>query len=164
LVLLNEDLMERTLILLKPDAVQRGLVGAIISRFEAKGLKIAGAKLMRITRDLAERHYAPHKGKDFYEPLLAFITSGPAVAMVLEGNDAVRVVRSMMGPTFGPDAPAGTIRGDWGMSKRYNLVHGSDSLETAAREIALFFRPEGLLSYDRAADEWVYARGDAGLI
>jgi nucleoside-diphosphate kinase len=156
--------MERTLILLKPDAVQRGLVGAIISRFEAKGLKIAGAKLMRITRDLAERHYAPHKGKDFYEPLLSFITSGPAVAMVLEGNDAVRVVRSMMGSTFGPEAPAGTIRGDWGMSKRYNLVHGSDSQETAEREIALFFRPEELLSYDRSADEWVYARGNTGLI
>ena len=110
--------MERTLILLKPDSVQRGLIGAIIGRFEAKGLKIAAMKLMRIARDLAERHYAPHKGKDFYEPLLAFMTSGPTVALVLEGNDAVRVARSMMGSTFGPDAAPGTIRGDWGMSKR----------------------------------------------
>ncbi len=156
--------MERTLILLKPDAVQRGLVGRIMARFEGKGLKIAGMKLMRITQELAERHYAPHKGKDFYGPLLAFMTAAPTLAVVLEGIDVVRVVRGLMGPTFGPDAPPGTIRGDYGMSKRYNLVHGSDSPESAAKEIELFFDPEELLDYDRPADAWVYAKTAEGLI
>ena len=156
--------MERTLILLKHDAVQRGLVGAIISRLERKGLKIVALKLMQISRELAERHYAPHKGRDFYEPLLEFMTAGASVAMVLEGNDAVRVVRAMMGPTFGPDAPAGTIRGDYGMSRRYNLIHGSDSPDTADQEIALFFEPGELHTYDRPADKWAYARAGRELI
>ena len=133
--------MECTLVILKPDAVQRGLVGAIVSRFEAKGLKIAAMKMMRISRELAERNYAMHRGKDFYEPLLAFMTAGPVVAMVLEGNDAVRVARTMMGSTFGPDAQPGTIRGDYGLSKRYNLIHGSDSPASAEQEIAVFFTP-----------------------
>ena len=156
--------MERTLVLLKPDAVQRALTGVITARFEAKGLKIVGLKLMRIPPDLARRHYAPHQGKSFYAPLLEFMTAGPVVAMVLEGNDAVRVVRAMMGPTFGPDAPPGTIRGDLGLSKRYNLVHGSDSPETARQEIDLFFRPDELVEYGRPADQWVYARQDEELI
>lgn len=150
--------MERTLILLKPDAVQRGLVGRVIDRFEAKGFKIVGMKFMQVSRELAERHYAEHKGKDFYEPLLAFITAGPIVAMVLEGLEAVRVTRAMIGGTFGPDAAAGTIRGDFGLSKRYNLVHGSDSPATADREIGLYFRPDELLEYGRPADAWTYAR------
>lgn len=156
--------MERTLILLKPDAVQRGLVGHVTARFEAKGFKIVAMKLLHMSRDLAERHYAVHKGKDFYEPLLAFMTSGPIAAMVLEGVDAVAVTRTMMGPTFGPDAPAGTIRGDFGLSKRHNLIHGSDSPETAAEEIARFFRPEEILDYTRHIDAWVYARKDGALL
>lgn len=150
--------MERTLILIKPDAVQRGLVGRILARFEDKGLKVIALKLMQVTRDLAERHYRPHRGKDFYEPLLEFITAGPVAAMVLEGGDAIRVCRAMMGTTFGPDAAPGTIRGDFGLSRRYNLVHGSDSPEAAEAEIALYFRPEELLEYARAADAWTYAR------
>lgn len=156
--------MERTLILLKPDAVQRGLVGAILARFEAKGLKPVALKMMRISPELAERHYAAHKGKDFYEPLLAFVTAGPVVAMVLEGVDAVRVARAMMGSTFGPDAAPGTIRGDFGMSRRYNLVHGSDSPETAQEEIELFFDAEDLFEYDRPGDAWTYARFRGELI
>ena len=156
--------MQRTLILLKPDAVQRGLVGAITARFEAKGLKIVGLKMMQITRRLAERHYAPHKGKDFYGPLLEFVTAGPSLAMVLEGNDAVRVARAMMGATFGPDALAGTIRGDFGMSKRYNLIHGSDSPEAAAEEIERFFQADELFGYERPGDAWTYALADGQII
>jgi nucleoside-diphosphate kinase len=149
--------LERTLVILKPDAVQRGLIGTIVARFEAKGLKIAAMKLMRISRPLAERNYAVHQGKDFYEPLLAFMTAGPVLAVVLEGNDAVRVARAMMGATFGPDAQPGTIRGDFGMSKRYNLIHGSDSPQSAAQEIGLFFTPQEMLEYDRPGDAWTYA-------
>ena len=156
--------MERTLVLLKPDAVQRGLVGTITARFEARGLKIVAMKLVRVPRELAERHYAPHRGKDFYQPLLEFVTGGPSLAMVLEGNDAVRITRAMMGATFGPDAAPGTIRGDLGMSKRYNLVHGSDSPQTAEQEIRLFFRPEEILHYDRPGDAWTYARQGEDLI
>ena len=150
--------MERTLILFKPDAVQRGLVGRILSRFEGKGLKIVGLKMMSVTGDLARRMYAEHEGKDFYEPLLDFVTASPVVAMVLEGLGAVANCRSLLGPTFGPDAPAGTIRGDFGASRRYNLLHGSDSPDSAEREIALFFRPEELSEYELVTSAWVYAR------
>ncbi|MFW6154986.1 MAG: nucleoside-diphosphate kinase [Planctomycetota bacterium] len=149
--------MERTLILLKPDAVQRGLVGAITQRFEARGFKIVAAKLMQITPELAAEHYAAHKSKPFYDALVGFMTASPIVAMVLEGNDAVRVTRAMMGATFGPDAAPGTLRGDFGLSKQYNLVHGSDSPETAEREINLFFEPREILPYDRPCDAWTYA-------
>ena len=152
--------MERTLILLKPDAVQRGLTGAIIQRFEAKGFKIVGAKLMQISPELAAEHYAAHQGKPFYAPLVAFMTASPIIAMVLEGNDAVRVTRSMMGATFGPDADPGTIRGDFGLSKGFNLVHGSDSPETAEREIDLFFDAAEILSYDRPGEAWIYTGED----
>jgi nucleoside-diphosphate kinase len=148
--------VERTLILLKPDAVCRGLCGAILARFERKGLKIVGLKLMRISADLAERHYAPHKGKPFYEPLIAFMTGGPVIATALEGKEAVAICRRMMGATFGSDAEAGTIRGDFGMSKRFNLIHGSDSPETAARELALFFQPAELIDHEPGAWRWVY--------
>ncbi|MCX5685652.1 MAG: nucleoside-diphosphate kinase [Planctomycetota bacterium] len=148
--------MERTLVMLKPDAVQRGFVGRILARFEAKGLKLVALKLARVDRALAERHYAPHKGKDFYEPLLAFVTSGPMVFVVLEGKGAVAVVRKMMGATFGPSAEPGTLRGDFGMSNRFNLVHGSDAPEAAEREIAIFFRPEELIDWQPAAQPWVY--------
>jgi nucleoside-diphosphate kinase len=148
--------VERTLVMLKPDAVQRGLVGRVIARLEAKGLKIVALKMARIDKPLAERHYAPHKGKDFYEPLIRFVTSGPTVFLVLEGKGAVAVVRKMMGATFGPQAEPGTIRGDLGMSNRFNLIHGSDSPEVAEREISLFFRPEDLLDWQPAAWPWTY--------
>jgi nucleoside-diphosphate kinase len=150
--------MERTLVMLKPDAVQRQLVGRIIARFEAKGLKIVGMKMLRIPAKLARELYKPHKGKDFYKPLVEFITAVPVVAMVLEGKDAISVARALMGPTFGPDAPAGTIRGDFGMSRRYNLVHGSDSQASADREISLLFAPDDLLDYELLAERWIYAR------
>jgi nucleoside-diphosphate kinase len=142
--------------MLKPDAVQRGLVGRILARFEAKGLKIVALKMARVDRGLAERHYAPHKGKDFYEPLLRFVTSGPMVFVALEGKGAVAVARKMMGATFGPSAEPGTIRGDLGMSNRFNLIHGSDAPDVAEREIALFFRPEELIDWQPAAQPWVY--------
>ncbi len=156
--------MERTLVLCKPDAVQRGFVGQIVDRFERKGLKIAGLKLMRFSRELAAEMYQMHQGKDFYEPLVEFITASPAVAIVLEGNSAVKVVRKMLGATFGPDAEVGTIRGDFGMSKRYNLVHGSDSTESASREISLLFKPDELLDYQIVAQKWVYASLDGNAI
>ena len=148
--------MQRTLVMLKPDAVHRGLVGRILSRFEAKGLKIVALKLGRMDRPTAERHYAAHRGKDFYEPLIRFVTSGPTVFLVFEGKGAVAIVRKMLGVTASAAAEPGTIRGDFGMSNRFNLVHGSDSPETADREIALFFRPEELISWDPAAWPWTY--------
>lgn len=153
---MSDDASERTLVMLKPDAVQRQLVGEIVRRFEAKGLKIVGMKMARLTREAAERQYAAHKAKYFYEPLLRFVTAGPVVLIVLAGKDAVAVVRLLMGPTFGPDAPAGTIRGDLGMSKRFNLIHGSDSPEIAEQEIALYFRDEELQQYDLIGFDWIY--------
>lgn len=156
--------MERTLILCKPDAVQRRLVGRIISRLEDKGLRIVGMKLLRVSDELARRMYAEHESKGFYEPLVAFITSSPVVAMVAEGVGAIGNCRSLLGPTFGPDAPPGTIRGDFGSSRRYNLVHGSDSAASARREIAVFFAPEELVDYQLATDPWIYARDGQQLI
>ena len=141
--------MERTLILLKPDAVQRGLVGGLISRLEAKGLKLVGMKLIAVDRELANRHYGEHVGKPFFDGLVAFITSSPVVAIVAEGENAVEVVRRLMGATSPLDAAPGTVRGDLAMSIGMNLVHGSDSLESASREIDLFFEPSEVLSYDR---------------
>jgi nucleoside-diphosphate kinase len=143
---------ERTLILLKPDAVARRLSGRILQRFEDKGLKIVGMKLMQITRALAEQHYAPHKGKGFYEGLLKFMTSSPVVAIALEGPYAIDVSRKLMGATFGFKAEPGTIRGDFGVSNQYNLVHGSDSKEAAERELGLFFKKDELLEW-KTADE-----------
>lgn len=148
--------MERTLIILKPDAVQRGLVGDILGRFERKGLAIAALKLMHIDRGLAERHYAPHKGKPFYPGLIDYITRSPVVVLVLEGNNAISVARKMMGATFGFNAEPGTIRGDFAVSKTFNLIHGSDAPETAATEIALYFTEKELLRIDRAIEPWVY--------
>ncbi len=146
--------MERTLVILKPDAVQRGLIGPILTRIEQRGFRIAAMKMMRISRELAERHYAEHKGKSFYEGLIAFITSAPVVVMVVEGPQAVRIVRQMMGKTNAADAAPGTIRGDFGLSMK-NLIHGSDSPESAAREIALYFTEEEILTYERPADRWI---------
>jgi nucleoside-diphosphate kinase len=147
--------MERTLILLKPDAVQRGLVGQVLTRFEQKGLKLVALKLMQITPDLAAKHYEAHKERKFYPGLVKFMTSSPVVALALEGIDAIKICRTLMGATFGADATPGTIRGDFGVSRSYNLVHGSDSPEAAARELGLFF-PEGLVKFDYAAVNWIY--------
>ncbi|HEX4590291.1 MAG TPA: nucleoside-diphosphate kinase, partial [Gemmataceae bacterium] len=134
--------MQQTLVLLKPDGIQRRLAGAILQRFERKGLRLTGLKLVLPDRGLAERHYAVHKGKPFYESLLTFLTSGPTLAVVLEGRESVAVVRQLMGPTDGTKAPPGTIRGDYALSVQNNLIHGSDSPENAAAEIQLWFRPD----------------------
>lgn len=147
--------MERTLILLKPDAVQRGLSGQILTRFEQKGLKVIGLKLMKIPAELAAKHYEAHRERKFYPGLVRFMTSSPVVAIALEGVDSIKICRTLMGATFGPDAAPGTIRGDFGSSRSYNLVHGSDSPEAADRELKLFF-PEGLVGYDYAAQTWIY--------
>ena len=147
--------MERTLILLKPDAVQRGLTGQILSRFESKGLKIVAMKLMKITPELAARHYEAHRERKFYPGLVKFMTSSPVVALALEGIDAIKICRNLMGATFGADAAPGTIRGDFGVSRSFNLVHGSDSPEAAKRELGLFF-PEGLVEFEYAAYGWIY--------
>jgi len=147
---------ERTLVFVKPDAVQRGLVGEVIGRFERKGLRIVALKMMQLSEEFVREHYAAHRGKDFYEPLVRYTCSGPVVAMVLEGKNAVGVVRQMLGPTFGVDAPPGTIRGDLAMSNRYNLVHGSDSIERAAEEIKRFFLPDDFVIHPEGALRWTY--------
>jgi nucleoside-diphosphate kinase len=147
--------MQRTLIIFKPDCVQRRLVGSILARFEAKGLRIAALKLISVDRATAEKHYAEHQGKPFFEGLIQFITSSPVVVGVLEGNEAVAVVRGMLGATNGAAAAPGTIRGDLAISKQNNLIHGSDSLESSQREIALWFRPSELVDYELAGSEWV---------
>ncbi len=137
--------MERTFIMVKPNGVARGLVGEVISRFERRGFSLVALKALRIDRALAERHYAEHAGKPFFEPLVAFITSGTVVAMVWEGREAIRVARAMMGVTDSADAASGTIRGDFSLSKEENVVHGSDGPQSAAREIALFFADDELV-------------------
>jgi nucleoside-diphosphate kinase len=148
--------MERTYLMIKPDGVQRGLCGEIVSRFEKKGLKLVAMKLMVIPKATAEEHYGEHKGKKFYDSLIAYITSGPVLAMVWEGDNAVAVCRTMMGKTNPQESAPGTIRGDYAMVTGLNIIHGSDSVESAKREIALFFRPEELVSYDRTLDKWLY--------
>jgi nucleoside-diphosphate kinase len=148
--------MDRTLILIKPDAVQRGLAGDIISRFERRGLKFVAMKLMRVDEALARRHYAEHEGKPFLEGLVSFITSSPIVAAVLEGPNAVEASRAIMGTTDPQKAEIGTVRGDFGLFVQNNLVHGSDSPESAKREIALFFDEREIIAWDRSTDSWVY--------
>ena len=147
--------MQRTLILVKPDGVQRGLVGEVISRLEARGLKLVALKLMRMSQDLAHRHYEAHTDKPFFKGLVEFITSGPLVAMVVEGEDVVKVVRATMGETDPVNAGPGTIRGDLAVEIGRNIVHGSDSPEAAEREIGLFFQPGELVDYTRATDSWI---------
>ena len=147
--------MERTLIIVKPEGVQRGLIGQVIARFEQKGLKVVGLKLMQIPREMAERHYAEHAGKAFYEGLVSHITSSPVVVGVLEGPEAVSVARTMMGVTNPKAAAPGTIRGDYGLDIGLNIVHGSDGTESAQREIGIFFTLAELVSYERAGDRWV---------
>ena len=147
--------MSRTLVLLKPDAVQRSLVGEVTARLERRGLKIVGMKLMQVSDDLARKHYSEHEGKPFFHGLVQFITSCPIVAMVLDGENAVQLVRAAVGSTNPVDSTPGSIRGDYGMTVGMNLVHGSDSDESAKREIDLFFSPNEILSYERGIDQWV---------
>ena len=153
--------MQRTLILAKPDAVQRGLIGEIIGRFERKGLKVVGLRLLSVPRDMAERHYAVHAGKHFYSGLVEFITSGPVAAIALEGPDAIAVARLMVGKTMPNEADPGTIRGDLGVSGLRNLIHASDAPETADAELALWFEPDALLDYRRDIDDWIVAEEPA---
>jgi nucleoside-diphosphate kinase len=148
--------METTLIILKPDAVQRGLMGRVLTRFEDKGLQVVGCKLMLITRQLAETHYASHKGKGFYDGLVRFMTSAPVLVLAVRGIGAIAISRKMMGATFGSKAEPGTIRGDFGVSNSFNLIHGSDSPEAAERELGLFFAKGEVLSFPRAVEQWVY--------
>lgn len=148
--------METTLIIFKPDAVQRGLCGKILSRFEDKGLQVVGMKLMQIPLSLAETHYEAHKSKPFYAGLVRFMTSSPVVVLALRGNGAITIARNMMGATFGSKANPGTIRGDFGVSNSYNLIHGSDSPEAAERELKLFFAPGEVLDWKRSGDSWIY--------
>jgi nucleoside-diphosphate kinase len=147
--------MQRTLILLKPDCVQRRLIGTLIQRFEQKGLRLVGLKFVQASRDLAEKHYAVHKGKPFYESLLTFLASGPTVAIAWEGREAVAVGRALMGATDGTKSPPATIRGDFALSIQNNLIHGSDSPETAALEIALWFSANELVSYQPVDAAWI---------
>ncbi|MCL2608215.1 MAG: nucleoside-diphosphate kinase [Methanomassiliicoccaceae archaeon] len=148
--------MERTYLMIKPDAVQRGLTGEIFSRFEKKGLKLLAMKFMVISKETAERHYGEHKGKKFYDPLISYITSGPVLAMVWEGEDAVSVCRNMMGKTNPKESAPGTIRGDYGIQTGMNIIHGSDSPESAEREISIFFKADEIVSYSRTSDQWIY--------
>ncbi len=148
--------METTLIILKPDAVQRGLCGRIIGRFEEKGLQVVGAKLMKISPQLAATHYESHKGKKFYDGLVRFMTSSPVLVLAIRGIGAIEISRKMMGATFGSKAEPGTIRGDFGVSNSFNLIHGSDSPDAAVRELGLFFGPGEVQDWPRPMDQWVY--------
>ncbi len=152
---------ERSLILIKPDAMERRLAGRIIARFEDKGLSIVGMKLLRITPELSRKHYAEHVNKPFYPLVEQFIGSGPVLAMVLEGPEAVSVVRAMLGPTNGRQAPAGTIRGDFGLSRQMNLVHASDGADAARREIEIYFTPAELMSSKPTIAPWLCAPDEA---
>lgn len=147
--------METTLILIKPDGVQRGLIGEIINRLERKGLKIVGMKLMQASDKTANEHYAEHVGKPFFGSLVDFITSSPLVALAVEGDNAVDVSRNLMGSTNPQEASPGTIRGDFGMTIGMNLIHGSDSTDSAKRELGIFFDESEILSFNRALDEWI---------
>jgi len=148
---------ERTFVMVKPDGVQRGLIGEIVGRFEDRGLKLVGAKFMRIDRELAEQHYDEHEDKPFFEDLVGFITSGPVMAMVWEGQDAVAQIRTMMGETDPAESAPGTVRGDFGLDLGRNVIHGSDTEEgSAEREIDLFFDADELLDYERVDEEWLY--------
>jgi len=147
--------MERSLVLVKPDAIQRGLAGIIISRLEGRGLKIVAMKMLQMDKKLAQRHYAVHQGKPFFNDLVEFITSSPIIAAVFEGERAIEIIRQTMGETDPAKASPGTIRGDFGLDIEHNLVHGSDSAENAQKEISLFFSPEEILDYPKEIDKWV---------
>ena len=146
---------ERTFVMIKPDGVQRGLVGDIISRFERKGVKLVAMKLVSVSKELAEKHYGIHKGEPFFEPTVKYITSSPVVAMIIEGNNAIEMVRGMMGATDPQKADVGTIRGDFGQFIGKNIVHGSDGPDTAEFEMNLWFKPEEIANYTRIDEEWL---------
>ena len=146
---------EKTFVMIKPDGVQRGFIGDIISRFEKKGLKIVAMKFVSVSKELAEKHYGIHIGKPFFKPTVEYITSSPVLAMVLEGNNAINIVRTMMGKTNPQEAAMGTIRGDFGQFIGRNIVHGSDGPDTADFEINLWFKPEEITSYTRIDEEWL---------
>lgn len=148
--------MEKTFVMLKPSTVARGMIGEVVSRLEKKGLKIAAMKLTWVTQEKAAKMYAVHKGKPFYDELVGFVTSGPVVAIVVEGDDAVKVMRKMVGATNAKEAGPGTIRGDFALSNQKNAVHASDSAENALFEMSIFFTPEEILRYKRADECWVY--------
>jgi len=151
---------ERTLIIIKPDGIQRHLAGQIIARFEQKGLKLVAAKFVQIPERLARQLYAVHRGKSFYEGLVKYICSAPVLVMVWEAEGVIEIIRKMMGATFGYDAQPGTIRGDFSCSKGYNLIHGSDSAESAEREIKLFFTPEEIIDYELTDADWLYGQNE----
>jgi len=152
--------MQRTLAIIKPDAVHRRLIGKIISRFEDKGLEIVGLKMTVISEDLAKKNYSVHEGKDYFEKLVKFMTSGPVVMLVLKGMNAIEVTRRLMGSTSGHEADPGTIRGDYAISGRFNLIHGSDSVESAEREISLFFDDTSIMESEKSDLKWVYDMSD----
>ncbi|MEA3225250.1 MAG: nucleoside-diphosphate kinase [Planctomycetota bacterium] len=149
---------ERTLIIIKPDGVQRRLAGRIIARFEDKGLQLVAAKLVQISEDMARRHYAAHKDKPFFEPAVKFVSSSPSLAMIWQGDGVINMSRKMIGGTFGFDALPGTIRGDFGRSERYNIIHGSDSPKSAEEEIKMFFKPDEILDYEFSDAPWLYVK------
>lgn len=148
--------MEQSLVLIKPDGVQRGLIGKIITRFEDRGLRLIGAKFLLVSDDLAKKHYAVHEGKHFYDSLIDFIISAPVMAMVWEGPDAISAIRQTVGKTRGTEADPGTIRHDYGIQARFNLVHASDSVENGQAEIALWFKPEELVRWKRVTEDWMF--------
>lgn len=148
--------MEQSLVLVKPDGVQRGLIGKIITRFEDRGLRLIGAKFLLVSEELAKAHYAVHEGKHFYDSLITFITSSPVMAMVWEGPDAISAIRQTVGKTRGTEAAPGTIRHDYGIQAQFNLVHASDSVENGQAEIALWFKPEELVHWKRVTEDWMF--------
>ena len=152
----DEVVIERTLVILKPDAIQRGIVGEILTRFEKRGFKVVGLKMMQVPRELAEKHYLEHKDKPFYDELVEFITAGPVVVFVVEGKNAIANVRKMVGATNPEEASPGTIRHDYGLHIGKNIIHASDSKESAEREIDLFFNIDELIDYKRIDEEWLY--------
>ncbi len=151
---------ERTLIIIKPDAVHRHMIGEIISRFEKKGFKIVAAKFMHITEELARKHYAVHEGKPFFEGVVKYLASTPVMVTVMEAEGVIQMARKMMGATFGYNAEPGTIRGDFSCSRGYNLIHGSDSPESAKYEIGLYFKPKEITKYTLADEDWLYGKND----
>lgn len=148
--------MERSLVLVKPDGVQRGLIGKVITSLEDRGLRLVAARFLRVSPEMAHKHYAIHEGKPFYEPLIQFITSAPVMAMVWEGPDAITAIRQTMGKTRGTEAAPGTIRHDFALQARYNITHASDSPENAEAEIALWFKPEELVEWKRDIEKWIF--------
>jgi len=151
---------ERTLIIIKPDGIQRHLAGEIIGRFERKGFKLVAAKFMQITEEVAREHYDVHRGKPFFEGVVKYLASSPSLVMVWEAEGVIETVRQMMGATFGYEAEAGTIRGDFSCSRGYNLIHGSDSVASAKKEISLFFEPDEIIEYELNDAGWLYGRND----